>query len=118
MLCSRQGHTALLGKCVPSGCLLCLVLCRSYGPSTVLNELGLVQIGAECLRIRSDISSTTRSVLKNADFAKGTSAGAVERGCSKQARAFLFGEMGLSCLRSLHVTVLQSELKPVLLCRS
>lgn len=46
------------------------------------------------------------------------SAGAIEQGCSKQACAFLFGEMGLNYLHSLYMTVLQRELNPVLLCRS
>lgn len=117
-LCSRQGYTALRGKRVPSGCLLCLVLYRSCGPSAVLSEVGLLGIGAERLRIHSDILSITHPVFKNADFSKEMSAGAGEWDCSKQARAFLFGEMGLSCLHSLHMTVLQSELNPVLLCRS
>lgn len=94
MLCSRQGYTALLGKRVPSGCLLCLVLYHSYGPSAILSEVSLVGICAERLRIRSDTLSIARPVLKNADFSKEMSAGAAERGCSKQAHAFLFGEMG------------------------
>lgn len=118
VLCSGQRYAAVLGKRVPSGCLLCLVLYRSYGPSTVLNEVGLVGISAERLRICSDILSTSCPGFKNADFSKEMSAGAVEWGCSKQACAFMFGEMGLSYLHSLHVTVLQRELKPVLLCRS
>jgi len=98
---------------VPSGCLLGQVLYPTYRPSALLDRVSLVRVGGECLKIRSDISVIARSALKSADFSKEMSAGAAERGCSKQARAFVFGELGLTCLRSLHMTVLQSEQKPV-----
>lgn len=85
MLCSRKEYRALLAKCVPSGCLLCLGLYHSYGRIVVLSEVSLVGAHAECLRICSNISSITHPVLKNEDFSKEMSAGAVERSCRKQA---------------------------------
>lgn len=50
----------------------------SCGPSTFLSDVGLLGIGAERLRIHSDILSITHPVFKNADFSKEMSAGAGE----------------------------------------